>query len=177
MIGRDEIIEIGSFNKPHGVGGEITATIDCDIDVVERLSCLVSGIDGIWIPFYISSIRPKGIYSMIAKLDGLDSEEEIRKLVNKPIMALKREWEELVEEADSDELPTDFFIGYTIIDMDTNSVIGKIIDVDAQTENVLFVVEDDNDREILIPAADELVVSLDMEEKRIVMNLPEGLTE
>lgn len=177
MIRRDEIIEIGTFNKPHGVDGEITATIDCDIDVVERLSCLVSDIDGIWIPFYVSSIRHRGVYSMIVKLDGLDDEEAIRKLVNKPIMALKREWEELVEEADSDELPTDFFVGFTIVDMDTNGVIGKIVDVDAQTENVLFVVEDDKEREILVPAADELVVSLDMDEKRIVMNLPEGLTE
>lgn len=177
MIQRDEIIEIGSFNKPHGVGGEITATIDCDIDVIERLSCLVSDIDGIWIPFYISSIRPKGTYSMIAKLDGLDNEEAVRKLVNKPIMALKKDWEKLSQEADSDELPTDFFVGFTIIDLDAKDVIGKIVDIDAQTENVLFVVEDAEGQEILIPAADELVVEVDMNEKRIVMNLPEGLTE
>lgn len=47
MITRDELIEIGVYNKPHGVNGEISATIDCELDIISQFSCLVSDIDGI----------------------------------------------------------------------------------------------------------------------------------
>ena len=62
MILRDELIAIGRYNKPHGVAGEISATIDVDIDTLKELSCLVSDIDGIFVPFFVNSCRPRRRY-------------------------------------------------------------------------------------------------------------------
>ena len=45
------------------------------------------------------------------------------------------------------------------------------------TTNVLFVVERENGEELLIPATDDLVVSVDEKAKKIEMNIPEGLLD
>ena len=54
--------------------------------------------------------------------------------------------------------------------------LGKITSVDDTTENVLFEV-DHNGRELLIPAVDELVSEVDEENRKLYMNIPEGLLD
>jgi 16S rRNA processing protein RimM len=70
----------------------------------------------------------------------------------------------------------DFFIGYDLQDVDGTS-IGEIADVDLSTENAIFVVNGENDRQLIIPANDELIVEFDLEEKVMVMDLPQGLLD
>lgn len=52
MITRNEIIEIGTFNKSHGVEGEISATFDCDVEAAGMFRCLICDMDGIFVPFF-----------------------------------------------------------------------------------------------------------------------------
>ena len=49
MITRAEITEIGTFNKPHGIQGEISASFLCDFDEIELLSCIIVDEDGIFV--------------------------------------------------------------------------------------------------------------------------------
>ena len=91
MITREEIIEIGIFNKAHGVKGEISATIDCEIDVFRKFSCIVVEIDGIFVPFFAESIRPKSQETVLLNIDGFDSDVAVKILVNKTIYVLKAE--------------------------------------------------------------------------------------
>ena len=65
MITRDELVEIGIFNKPHGVEGEISATFDCDAETAAEFSCFVCDIDGIFVPFFASSLRNKGTMTLL----------------------------------------------------------------------------------------------------------------
>lgn len=59
MITADQLIEIGRYNKAHGINGEISATFDCDTMAVGELSALVSPMDGIFVPFFVNGIRPE----------------------------------------------------------------------------------------------------------------------
>ena len=70
MITREELIAIGHYNKPHGVAGEISATIDVDADALRELSCLVSEVDGIYVPFFINSCRSKSSETVLLTIDG-----------------------------------------------------------------------------------------------------------
>ena len=92
MIQREELIAIGHYNKPHGVAGEISATVDVDIDVLQTLTCLVSDIDGIFVPFFINACRPKSAETVLLTIDGIGNEHEASKLVNREIYALKRDF-------------------------------------------------------------------------------------
>ncbi len=176
MILRDDIIEIGCYNKPHGVNGEISATLDVDIDLLDSFSCLISDIDGIFVPFFVEKKRPKGASTALLTIDGITSEVQAALLVNKDIHVLKSEYEKLSDDEDCDELPIDFFIGFELTASDGTQV-GTIVDVDDATENVLFIVERPDGDEIPVPAADELIVALDVEARTIEMDLPQGLLE
>jgi 16S rRNA processing protein RimM len=175
MIRREELIEIGHYNKPHGVAGEISATVDVEVELLQELSCLISDMDGIYVPFYVNACRPKTHETVLLTIDGITTDQEAARLVNHDIFALKREFEQQSEDADADGYPLDFFIGFMLQD-NSGIVVGQIIDVDEQTENAIFIVSRD-DNEVMVPASDDLIVEFDMDKKLMVMDLPHGLLE
>lgn len=175
MITREELISIGHYTKPHGVAGEISATIDVDIEVLRALSCLVSDIDGIYVPFFVNAVRPKAIETVLLTIDGIDTEQDAARLVNREIYALKRDYRHENEEAEADGYPLDYFIGFELRDSDGNRV-GEITQVDEQTENAIFIVEEGDD-ELLVPATDDLIVEFDLDKKVMVMDLPQGILD
>ena len=71
MIGRDDLVEMGCYNKPHGINGEISATMLCDLELLDRFKCLVTCVDGIYVPFFVESKRPKTEQTVLLKLDGI----------------------------------------------------------------------------------------------------------
>jgi 16S rRNA processing protein RimM len=175
MITRDELIAIGHYNKPHGVAGEISATLDVEWDLLRELSCLVSDIDGIYVPFFVNAVRPKSGDTVLLTIDGVGNEKDVARLVNRDIYALKREYRQESIDADADGYPLDFFIGFELRDSD-GSRVGEITDVDEQTENAIFIIDRDG-TDLMVPATDDLIVEFDVDNKVMVMDLPEGLLD
>ncbi len=175
MITRDELIAIGRYNKPHGVAGEISATIDVDMDTLQGLSCLVTDIDGIFVPFFVNACRPKSQETVLLTIDGINNEKEVSRLVNHDIYALKRDYRQESLDSDADGFPLDYFIGFELHDSDGQRV-GEITDVDEQTENAIFIVDREG-AELMVPATDELIVEFDLDKKVMVMDLPQGLLD
>lgn len=177
MIRKDELVEIGTFNKPHGICGEISATIDSDIEL-SALKCIVLDIDGIYVPFFIESFREKGAETFLLTIDGITDENEAMKLSRMTIFALKRDCASMTDSDgdDGDGMYAEDFIGYTVLD-DNDNVIGRITDIDDSTENVLFIVERDNNGTVYIPVADEFIIDIDTESLIVSMSLPAGLIE
>lgn len=175
MITRDQLIEIGHFNKTHGVNGEVNASLQIEVEHLPSLSCLVCDMDGIYVPFFVEAMRPKGATTVLLTIDGFTSEQEVATLVGKDIFALKSDYDELANQVDEDddELPLDYFIGFRLTDNDTP--VGEIVDVDESTENALFIVRRDEETLVAIPAVDDLIISMDMTARVIDMDLPEGL--
>jgi 16S rRNA processing protein RimM len=67
------------------------------------------------------------------------------------------------------------FTGFEVKDA-ISGILGKISDVDISTANTLFVIENEKG-ELLIPACEEFIFKIDYENKQLLMNLPEGLTD
>lgn len=175
MILRDQLIAIGHYNKPHGIAGEISATIDVDIDVLRAVSCLISDIDGIYVPFFLNACRPKTAETVLLMIDGIDSDREAASLANKDIFVLKTDYSQHSDDDGADGYPLDYFVGYSLAET-SGHVLGTIVDVDEQTENAIFIV-DHHGREIMVPANDDLIVEFDTNKKLMVMDLPQGLID
>lgn len=167
MILEEELVKIGQYNKPHGVKGEISATFFIDVDSVEELSTLICLVDGIYVPFFVESVRTKNDSTLLLKLVGIDDEKSLKFLVNKDIFALKK------EVSDEDQVYCDYFVGFEIYDTD-DTYIGEIVDVDDSNENALFIVEKD-DNIFYIPITEDFIVEIDEDNERLTMDLPEGM--
>lgn len=172
MIREEEIIIIGKFQKTHALKGELNMISDIDPEYFTEGHPLILNYDGILVPYYIETIRPKGSTSFLVKLKGVNNEEEASFFVNKEIGILKKDAESWL---DTDLLDSNQLQGFKIINEDKKEEIGIIDSVDSSTANLLFIVKQKNGEEILLPANEDLITEIDLENKLITMILPEGI--
>lgn len=179
MITRAELIPIGHTIKPHGINGEIATAIDADIDLKE-LRCVVMDIDGIYVPFFVTSSRARGTEAVLLLIDGVTNEREAKELCSKTVFALKsdiKEAEEDSEDENADGFYAEDLIGYNVITDDGNA-LGEITDVDSSTDNLLFIITPQSgENAIYIPVTDDFITAIDQDSKVIEMSLPDGLLE
>lgn len=174
MIERRQLSEIGETVKPHGIKGEISATIDAGIDITS-LKCIVLDIDGIYVPFFLNSYRSRGSEAVLLSIDGINDENEAAKICGQPVYAL-------TEDVPNDEAYGEdgFYmsdlIGFQLKDSD-GEVAGTITGYDDSTSNILLIIEDKAGVARYVPMADELVEEFDPESRTIMLNLPKGLFE
>lgn len=172
MIIKNELIEIGKFNKPHGISGEISASFIYDSGDMQQLKCIILEMSGIFVPFFIDGYRNKNAHTSFLKISGINTEDDVKPLMGKPIFALKTDFKDIEE----DEVEADNFIGFRIIDA-TYGEVGEIVAINDVTENYLFVLEDNKGDDIFIPITMDYITDIDEDEKKIYMNLPEGMLD
>lgn len=176
MIDRADIRPVGKFLKPHGINGEITILRDFDSLDFNDYSCVIVEIDGIFVPFFINSVRPKGAETDLVRIDGISDERHVARLSNKTVYVLCSEIPDDDNDEDEDRLYADDFIGYKVI-IDGIGLFGKITGIDDSTANYLFIVETTDGKTLLIPVADEFVTEVKPDIKEISMCLPDGLLD
>lgn len=173
MIKEEEIIRIGKFHKTHGLKGELNVILDIEPDYFIEGNPLIVELDGLYVPFYIETIRQKGTISYLMKLEGVDSENLASAFVNKEINILKEGSEEWIDAEEEDE---NSFKGFTVMDSATDKCIGIIEDIDDSTDNILFLVKNE-EKTFYIPAVDEFITDIDETVRILKVNLPEGLLD
>ena len=177
MITEEEITSVGKLLKTHALKGELNMLLDIDPGYLEEGNPAILDIDGIFVPFYADSIRTKGSFSYLVKFQGIDSEIEAKKLVNKQVYALRDRLKEyMLDNYDEEYALYDDLVGYTIEDMDYG-VIGKVVEIDTNTENELFIVETPDGNTVYIPLTEDFIEKMDEDNKTITMRLPEGLLD
>ena len=166
-----DCIYLGKILKPFSYKGELKIYIeDFYIDQINELDSFLLKIQGSYIPFTIKAItkNKSNIFRII--LDGIDSEDLAKKLADVEIYAENN----LIKREVLEKKNNYIFIDYVIYN--NNAIIGKIIDIIENENQDLFEVVF-NEKRILIPLVDEFVVNIDNDNKKIIMNLPEGLTD
>ena len=170
MIKKEEVYKIGLFNKPHGIHGELQFTFTDDI--FDRVDCdyLICLLDGIFVPFFIEEYRFRSDSTALVKLEGIDTAERARMFTNVEVYFPVKH----AEEAEDGELSWNFFVGFRMEDV-RHGELGEVVVVDTVTVNTLFVVEQEDGEELLVPAQEEFIVEINQEKKLITVELPEGL--
>lgn len=163
-------LRVGVITSAHGIIGEanVFPTTD-DAGRFKKLKKAYIDTAKELIPVKISSV--KFFKNMvILKFEGIDDRNLIEKYKSCDL---------LIDREDAVPLGKDEFficdiIGFSVVtDEDVN--IGKLTDVLTTAANDVYVVNDDNGREILIPYTDECVLKVDTENSIIVVHLLKGM--
>jgi len=174
MINRNELIKIGNFNKSHGIKGEINFTFTSNFFNKNKDFFFVFELDGIFIPFKVESYRFISNSTALVKLKNINTIEQANLLTYQEVFApLKQLTENIELNSSIKKFSWDYFIGFSIID-DKMKEIGYITDIDKSTMNTLFIIEKGG-KEILIPTAEEMIITIDDKKRIIYMKLPAGL--
>lgn len=169
MIRAEEVYKIGMFNKPHGIHGELSFTFTDDIFDRADGDYLVCLLDGIFVPFFIEEYRFRSESTALVKLEGIDTSDKARMFTNTDVyFPVKYASGQPVS-----DMSWNFFIDFQVNDVQAGP-LGKLVDIDDSTQNILFVV-DYNGEELLIPAQEEFIVEVDEMHHTLVVDLPEGL--
>lgn len=108
---------------------------------------------------------------VIAKLEGINTPEDAAKLRNK-LLYMHRDDLDL----DEDTYFIQDLIGIEVSDADSGFLYGKITDVMQTGANDVYVIKG-NDREYLVPAIPEVVISTNIDENTMTIRPLEGLFE
>lgn len=166
------MVAIARAIRPRGLKGEIVAELLTDFpdrfeDVEELVLVSPSGERqaGRLEDFWFQNDR------VVLKLAGYDDVDAAKELVG---------FEFAVPESERVPLPSDHYYdweleGCTVEVGDKN--IGKVKSVIKTGGTEILVIADENGKERLIPLAESIVVEIDAEAKRIVVDPPEGLLD
>ena len=177
MIKPQQVYPIGRIGKPHGVKGEMNFMFDDDVFDTTDSDYIIIETEGILVPFFFEEYRFRNDNTAIIKLEGIDTQEQAREFTNCVVY-----FERSVAENEEDETsllspPSSIrqIVGFNIVDAQTGKSIGTVKDIDDSTINVLLVIESEDQQQVLIPANEDLIEGIDLQQQTITMRLPEGL--
>ena len=166
---KKQYLEAGKIVTTHGIKGEIKIMPYTDYpELLCEFDRLFLGKNHEEINVERSRVFKNMV---IAKLEGYDTPEVAERLRNK-ILYMHRDDLEL----DEDTYFIQDLIGIEVSDADSGFVYGKITDVMQTGANDVYVVQG-KDREYLIPAIPEVVITTDIDENTMTIRPLEGLFE
>lgn len=171
MIRQEEVYKIGKIGKPHGVKGELTLFFDDDVFDRVEAEYLVLCVDGILVPFYMDDWRFKTGETALVKFTDIDTKEAASELTGCEVFFPKH-----LSDREEDDLTWDEIKGFEVVDANHGN-IGNVVSIDESTVNVIMEVETAKDNIILVPANENLIKEVDPENRRIVVDLPDGLVD
>ena len=160
-------IEIGKIVNTHGLKGHIKVEPWCDgIETFEYLNrVFVNNIE-----YEIESVKiQKNLF--LLKLVNLDSIEEAEKLKNSIIFS---------EQDEMPPLPEGVYYIKDIMGLSVyegEKLIGEIYDWIETGANNVYIIKRPKGKDVLIPAIDSVIKEIDIENKNMSVNIPEGLME
>ena len=171
MITHEQVYRIGRIGKPHGVRGEVSLQFSDDVFDRVNADYLVLETDGILVPFFMEEYRFRNDSAALVKFEGIDTQERARELTHCDVY-----FPYSLSDGNEQQFSWNEIVGFSLIDADTQQPVGEITAIDDSTINILFHVERDGE-EILIPASDELIQSVSMDQREIEITLPDGILD
>lgn len=173
MIRQEDVYKIGKTGKPHGVKGEISLMFDDDVFDRVDADYVVLLIDGILVPFFFEEYRFKNDSTALVKFCDIDTKEQAQELTGCDVFFPKS-----LSDRDENDISWDETEGFRIIDENAGGrLVGSVTHVDDSTINILFGVKTEDGNDILIPASEDFITSVDVERREIRMSLPDGLLD
>ena len=165
-----EYLSIGQIVNTHGIKGEVKVyPLTDDASRFDKLKEVYIESKGEMVKYQIESAKHLK-NTVIIKLKGIETMNDAEKL---------REQYLKVGRWDAVRLPKDSFFVCDIIESDVfdihGELLGKLVDVLQTGANDVYVVQNDDKREILIPALKTVVKEINLQNKKIIVDLPEGL--
>ena len=121
------------------------------------------------LPWFIESVRIKSDDEVFIKLEGLDTKEAARRLVQKEVWLPETDFEQFAGKSAPISL-----VGYHL--WQGTEDLGEILEVIEQPHQVLCKI-DLGGKEALIPVHEETLRKVDKKNRKVLVELPDGLLD
>lgn len=170
----NENFTIGQIVNTHGIKGQVKVyPYTDDLQRFKKYKKVDFNINGKLISNDVESVAIQN-NMLIIKFKGIDSIEEANKLRNIYISINRAEANPL----NDNEYYISDLIGLKVYDEDNSKYLGDIIDIIQTGSNDVYIVKDkskDSEKEILLPAIEDVIKEINIKEGYIKVHLLEGL--
>ncbi len=174
LIKMIQYLEVGKIVNTHGVRGEVKAIpLTDDPRRFDKLKQIyISDVISENMKKYdIESVKYHKSF-VILKMKEVSDIDSAQKLKEQFI---------IIDRKDAVKLPKDTFFMCDLIDLEVfdekGDKIGTVKEILKTGSNDVYVIEDENKNEILIPALKSVVMEISLENKKITVSLPQGLID
>jgi 16S rRNA processing protein RimM len=169
---KEDCFYLGKIAKKFSFKGEVLIYLDTDEpELYEDMESVFVEFNKNLIPFFIeNSNLHKGDFLRV-KFEDVDNEEQADEIINCEVYLPLN----ILPKLEGNKFYFHEVIGFEIEDQRIG-VFGKIVSINDTSAQPLFEVINGN-VEILVPMIDQFLVKIDRENKKVIMNLPEGLVE
>lgn len=166
---QDQCFQLGVVSKPHGLKGELYISLDTDYpeDYAEMESVFLLQ-NGKLVPFFIEYIQVKHTQALL-KFEDVDTKDEAVLLKGTTVHLPLNQLPKLTD----DQFYFHEIVGFQIVDQNMGD-LGKVGQVyEAGHQDLIGM--DYQDKEVLIPINDDIILKVKREEQQLLVNLPDGL--
>jgi 16S rRNA processing protein RimM len=121
------------------------------------------------LPYFIRQTKIKATDELYLKLEGIDTKEEAQKLLQKQVWLTEEEFHRHTAKSAPISL-----LGFHIIDKGTD--IGEILEIIEQPHQMLCRINWKG-KEALIPLHEQFLQKIDRKNKKVMLELPDGLMD
>ncbi len=169
---KEDCFYLGKIAKKFSFKGEVLIYLDTDEpELYENMESIFVEYNKNLVPFFIENSSLHKNDFLRVKFEDVDNEQEADSIINcevyLPISMLTK--------LEGNKFYFHEVIGFEIEDKRLG-VFGKIVSINDSSAQPLFEVINGN-VEILVPMIDQFLVKIDRENKKVIMDLPEGLVE
>jgi 16S rRNA processing protein RimM len=165
-------ILLGRIAKVSGYEGAVAVKLEkIFYGNIPQMESVFLEIEGRPVPFFISGSEYAGGDTLKLKFEGYDLIEKISEFTGCSIFLTTGVYTEESEQNDIQSL-----IGYAVFTND-NVLIGTVIEIITNPGQSLLNVLSAEKKEILIPFHEHFILTINKKNRKLIMNIPEGLTE
>jgi 16S rRNA processing protein RimM len=164
-------ILLGRITKISGYEGAVAVKLEKTFtENIPRLESVFLEVDGKPVPFLISESEYSGADILKLKFEDYETIEKVAEFVNCLVFLTSVPTNINIADDISD------MIGYRVLSVN-NTFIGIVTDLIQNPGQLLLVINSEANKEILIPLHEDFIDSIDDKEKRLVLDIPEGLID
>lgn len=168
---KEEAFYIGYITKTKGLKGEVQLYFEFDAYEDLDLDVVFADMNGKMVPFFVESYKLYPNSTGLFYFDDIDHIDKAQVLVKKKMyLPLTK-----MPERDEDDFTYNDLKDYIVSD-ETKGELGKIIEINEYPQQFVATLVY-QEKEILFPLNEDIIVEIDEEEKTLLVDLPEGLLD
>jgi 16S rRNA processing protein RimM len=169
---KEDCFYLGKIAKKFSFKGEVLVYLDTDEpELYENMESVFVEFNKNLVPFFIENSSLHKNDFLRVQFEDVDTEEEADSILNCAVYLPLS----MLPKLEGNKFYFHEVIGFEIEDKRLG-VFGKIVSINDSSAQPLFEVVNGT-VEILVPMIDQFLVKIDRENKKVVMDLPEGLVE
>ena len=169
---KEDCFYLGKIAKKFSFKGEVLIYLDTDEpELYENMESVFVEFNKNLVPFFIENSSLHKNDFLRVRFEDVDSEAEADKIIGLAVYLPLS----MLPKLSGNKFYFHEVIGFEIEDKRLG-VFGKVISINDSSSQPLFEVVNGS-VEILVPMIDQFLVKIDRENKKVIMDLPEGLVE